>query len=457
MSSKNQPSHSARRKQEFICRIKYSNSLPPQQFLPKSLIYPFPSDHLYSYKKTTLVENTPHNLLLPDQPIDLIKLGIFDLQNIEQPPKVNIKNAKVDPKDEPLLAQPVDRLTNGMAGSRARPLVPWLRRTEYIGSESTQYGRQKEDRSAAADIQPHKDRTREGQIRDIEATFEHAAAKNISTLKHPRKPHLKAVEMMPIFPELTLWPNDYCMIQFDGHPAESVPKRANSVNLSQTPQLYGILKPVQDPEDQSTVLTYYLPHEESVEILRKRQEKAEEEEDEFQDDELNYSYVREYDYAPAIDKQDSRVLFMLREGEGAFYSKIRSRVALKKRRAKSKFDPYGRKLYRNTQSSTKYPSQYQITTRQLTKSEILEKRNKISNLGVPVSEASIFAGADEIEDDLDAEVEEINRETGQASEEGGQEPSKTNGKESANVSADEDEDGEFITGEDIDAEELSVF
>ncbi|KAI9143956.1 Paf1-domain-containing protein [Paraphysoderma sedebokerense] len=334
MSSKNQPSHAARRKQEFICRIKYSNSLPPQQFLPKSLIYPFPSDHLYSYKKTTLVENTPHNLLLPDQPIDLIKLGVFDLQNIEQPPKVNIKNAKVDPKDEPLLAQPADRFTNGMAGSRARPLVPWLRRTEYIGSESTQYGRQREDRSAAADIQPHKDRTREGQIRDIEATFEHAAAKNISTLKHPRKPHLKAVEMMPIFPELTLWPNDYCMIQFDGHPAESVPKRANSVNLSQTPQLYGILKPVQDPEDQSTVLTYYLPHEESVEILRKRQEKAEEEEDEFQDDELNYSYVREYDYAPAIDKQDSRVLFMLREGEGAFYSKIRSRVALKKRRAK---------------------------------------------------------------------------------------------------------------------------
>lgn len=48
----------------------------------------------------------------------------------------------------------------------------------------------------------------ESQLQAIEETFKLAKeADNLSTLKHPTKPHLKAVESIAIFPDFNLWEN----------------------------------------------------------------------------------------------------------------------------------------------------------------------------------------------------------------------------------------------------------
>jgi len=69
------------------------------------------------------------------------------------------------------------------------------------------------------------DVSREAQLRDIEASFESASGDSfdLASLKHPNKPHLKAVDSYEILPDSDIWANAYDLFRFSERPGERHP------------------------------------------------------------------------------------------------------------------------------------------------------------------------------------------------------------------------------------------
>jgi hypothetical protein len=123
------------------------------------------------------------------------------------------------------------------APSRPRPLVSWLRKTEYISSNSKQFGRHI---AATADgAQGHEgagapppEGSREAEVAAIAATFEHVKRQTFHTLRHPAKRSLKAVEIIPVFPDFVMWPNKYDLVTFDGDPLSKDTLKVRGVGVA---------------------------------------------------------------------------------------------------------------------------------------------------------------------------------------------------------------------------------
>lgn len=67
------------------------------------------------------------------------------------------------------------------------------------------------------------DISRSAQIRDIEASFAATENFDLSTLKHPNKPNVTAVESYEIFPDAEIWANAYDLFRFSERPGERPP------------------------------------------------------------------------------------------------------------------------------------------------------------------------------------------------------------------------------------------
>ena len=52
----------------------------------------------------------------------------------------------------------------------------------------------------------------------VERTFEVAANFNLTNIRHPTNPNLKAEEMLPVFPDFENWPNRYRLAVYDSDP-----------------------------------------------------------------------------------------------------------------------------------------------------------------------------------------------------------------------------------------------
>ena len=68
---------------------------------------------------------------------------------------------------------------------------------------------------------PTIDVSRDAQLRDIEASF--AACNDIfdlSTLHHPTKPGVTAVESYEVLPDAEIWANQYDLFKFSERPGE---------------------------------------------------------------------------------------------------------------------------------------------------------------------------------------------------------------------------------------------
>lgn len=64
------------------------------------------------------------------------------------------------------------------------------------------------------------DVSRSAQIRDIEASFNATESSALSTLKHPNKPGVTAVDSYDIFPDAEIWANAYDLFRFSERPGE---------------------------------------------------------------------------------------------------------------------------------------------------------------------------------------------------------------------------------------------
>ncbi len=60
-----------------------------------------------------------------------------------------------------------------------------------------------------------------GQIKDIEASFEASGEKfDLSSLKHPNKSNVTAIESYEVLPDIEIWANEYDLFRFSERPGE---------------------------------------------------------------------------------------------------------------------------------------------------------------------------------------------------------------------------------------------
>lgn len=155
----------------------------------------------------------------------------------------------LDPKDRFLLGDPSANsapFTNGAApvsgSGTSTPLpahVPWLRKTEYLSREGVQRVSSTQEMCAlslACELRVFTDSSRDrkpllqnidvsrsAQLRDIEASF--AACNDpsqfdLSTLHHPNKQGITAVESFEIYPDADIWANAYDLFRFSERPGD---------------------------------------------------------------------------------------------------------------------------------------------------------------------------------------------------------------------------------------------
>ncbi|KAF9301668.1 RNA polymerase-associated factor [Mortierella antarctica] len=359
---------------QFLCKTRYRNTLPLPPFAPKLLALPSSSDRYIKYQSTGLTETTANELILDNQwamPIDLIEMHENYFGEGRQSNRRGL-----DQTDEHLLSVPlragapgVNGTTAGTTGmlSRSRtPAVSWLRRTEYISSETpTGAGKGAGKDSGARRRNMAVDNTREGQIAAIEKTFERFLKKSdkgsspvseddfLSSLKHPTKPDLKAIESIPVYPDFSIWGNSYTLVTFDVDPEMSNDQRVQSLEQGTSRQptaqrsSNALIKPMHDANDPETWLGYYLPDMETAkEINKKKRSRAANasaglglDDDEEDAKEMSFIHQRDYTYSTMPCAALSQLVFTFRDvpeskQKAAFYNNMQSKLMLRKKRVK---------------------------------------------------------------------------------------------------------------------------
>lgn len=245
---------------------------------------------------------------------------------------------------------------------RKRPLVPWLRRTEYISHVDKTYGRSGdkglESRPAGSEktYEPLKTlKTAQDQMRAIERNFEYYLDDNyLGTIKHPTNPDLRIEEVFPVFPDFEMWTQQFTHVVYTEDPghkdhisSSSKPSEADQEAqlLAMTARQEALLKPMSNPEDAKDVfLSCYMPDEESsarLTLKRKQLEEFGEELEEMMDEEgaaggeLQYNYVRDYIYEVTnVGTEADRHVVRIVPGYGAFFIPYNTTMRLRKKRAK---------------------------------------------------------------------------------------------------------------------------
>jgi len=240
---------------EFVCRLKFANKLPVVTSEAKLLELPLDTARLGAYRGTDLDVLYKHELHCPRDlriATDLALLVVTPQSQQQQQQQAQPQpqgqqqqqqQAQLDAADEELItwAPPVQQQQpqqpqpgSGMA-SALRPMVSWLRKPEYLESESAAKRRERSlqvsrnylendaEPSAASAVAQAGD---EGsatamaaalseQIRAIEETF--IAARTIAPV-NPRDPSMAAVSVLPVLPAFDLLPTTYDVVTVEGDP-----------------------------------------------------------------------------------------------------------------------------------------------------------------------------------------------------------------------------------------------
>lgn len=132
----------------------------------------------------------------------------------------------VDPEDAFLLSDLLGKLPNnantlgrgtGAGKEVEKGQVTWLRRTEYLGAEKKRKERETASRSQNDII----DSSRKAQLARIKESFQ-MANQPLSSLRHPTKPALKAVEEHQLLPDPDTWATRYDVFRFGDPPGRTL-------------------------------------------------------------------------------------------------------------------------------------------------------------------------------------------------------------------------------------------
>lgn len=158
-------------RQDILCNIKYTNTLPDTPFILKSLKFPFTNNRLYEYHPTTL-ETTAQFECHTENDID-VEIDLIDQEKYGRV----YPTANLHENDLALLE---DEITTTIPRSAIHAKhVSWLRRSEYISSEKTRFQPKSADmieakvgynlKKSLMEETIHMDR--DAQIKNIETTF----------------------------------------------------------------------------------------------------------------------------------------------------------------------------------------------------------------------------------------------------------------------------------------------
>ncbi|KAF9950187.1 RNA polymerase-associated factor [Modicella reniformis] len=214
------------------------------------------------------------------------------------------------------------------------------------------------------------DNSREGQIAAIQKTFERFIKKSSSTspelrgekefltsLRHPTKPELTAVDSIPVFPDFATWGNAYTHMTFDVDPEISNKRSSREREEGRTQRSSNaLIKPMSEAGNPETWLSYYLPDMETAKRInhrkRSRAQRAasglsardhhdddDDDDDDDDEDDMVFTLQRDYTYTTLKCDALSTLVFTLRDipetkQKAAFYNPMQSRLMLRKKRAK---------------------------------------------------------------------------------------------------------------------------
>ncbi|KAI9276063.1 RNA polymerase II-associated [Sporodiniella umbellata] len=337
-------SSKSKSRSDYICRVRFRNTLPPIPFAPKMLTIPSLIDRHNPYQSNSLIEQTPHSFTMDQSssiPFDKAFIDNLDIleNNADRATMVNISE-----EDKILLSAPRDGDVGAGSASR-RPNVTWLRRSEYIAHEARVIKSRKEGvenkfaRSGESARKRNYDSI-EDQVAGIENTFRPVP----QDLQHPQTKS-RAKKITPLLPDMACWENIYTIGQFSAEPADELRKAKRRAVAHQPGQPRpsaldgtdrGILRPMVNPHDSSdTYLVWFLPNSDSTSRLVQQKEDSTLS---LSGERLTYNAVCDYEYNNDASAGTKYLLLSNHddgEGESVVYCPIRSKMNVRKKRALS--------------------------------------------------------------------------------------------------------------------------
>ncbi|KAN0113856.1 RNA polymerase II-associated [Russula decolorans] len=351
---------SRKSKLDLLVKVRYQNPLPAPPCPPKLLDIP---TNPKRYTRPEFLDTATNESVLPmvvdaecGMPLDLGKWeALWEDGADDHALNPDPRNPPVlDPKDQALLLDPGSTAPDygrhhghGHHGPGTPPMstnVSWLRKTEYISRDSSAPSH----RPAAADITNFRneavDISREAQLASIENSFAAArSTEQLSSLRHPTKPRLRAVSTYEVLPDSDVWANAYDLFRFSERPGERGPELDD-------PRLdCAIMRPMESDGDH--FLTYYLTKDDDAAEEFKDSRADPRGIDSLQEEEeaTEFHFVRDYEVVKVEQEVPNEFLLVIDDGDltssttnglnddetrraGAYYKMIERKMLLKKKR-----------------------------------------------------------------------------------------------------------------------------
>eukprot|EP00249_Psilotum_nudum_P017768 c26480_g1_i2 orf=617-3121(-) len=323
-----------KRPSTFLCKIRFRNELPDPLAQPKLLHGTIEKDQYTKYMVTSLENSYKHRLLVePDLgiPLDLLDITVYNAPKVKPP---------MDPEDEELLVD--DEFTPTKVDSirkKDRPTdkgVAWLVKTQYISPVSLDHAKQPLTEKQAKELKERREgrgdfletlNDREQQIQSIEESFIVAKDRPV----HQTKPGLEPVEILPLLPDFDRLDDQLVHIVFDGEPTvDSELHSKLDTSLREELESKAIMKsfvlPGTETQRPEKFLAYMVPKIE--EVVRDIY-------DDDDDDEIQYTWVREYHWDIRAEDAHNTLTYLFSFGEeSARYLPLGTKLTVQKKKAK---------------------------------------------------------------------------------------------------------------------------
>lgn len=324
-------------KLDLLVRVRYSNPLPAPPCPPKLLDIPTnPLRYAQPAFINAITNDTPLPMIIDAECGMPLDLGRWECLWGEDGDDVTLNPdpdnlPSLDPKDRFLLSDPSTSAapyTNGPTTSgTATPLpahVPWLRKTEYLSREGVQRTSTHESKQVLQPI----DVSHEAQLYTIEAGFTACTSLDLTTLSHPNKTGVTAVESYEVLPDADIWANAYDLFRFSERPGER-PADTEDPRLD-----CAILRPMESDGDH--FLAYFLTKEDADALEFKEERRASKGGEENRS--TAFHFIRDYETIKIEQEVPNEFLLVLDNGDtsergpGAYYKNIERKMTLKKKR-----------------------------------------------------------------------------------------------------------------------------
>ncbi|WVZ94998.1 hypothetical protein U9M48_040813 [Paspalum notatum var. saurae] len=317
----------------FLCKHKFRNELPDPSASLKWLPLNKDKDRYTKYRITSLEKNYMPKMIVPEDlgiPLDLLDMSVYNPPSVQPP---------LAPEDEELLRDDEVLTPIKQEGIRKkeRPTdkgVSWLVKTQYISPLSADAARMSLTEKQAKERRESREgrnafldnlNDREKQIKAIEESFKAAKSRPV----HQTKRGMQLEWVMPLLPDFDRYDDPFVMVNFDGDPtADSEQYNKLERPIRDECESRAVMKSFSvngsDPTKQEKFLAYMAPapHELGRDL--------------DDDDDIQYSWLREYHWEVRGDDKDDPTTYLVTfdDDEGARYLPLPTKLVLQKKKAK---------------------------------------------------------------------------------------------------------------------------